>query len=178
MDSNLKKYFEEDLLMLRDGVYESWEKDKDARLVSILLFDQFSRRIYKGQQDAYYFDHEAMNLAREYLTGKIKDRTDYLMLSNWERLIILLPFVHSEELDHVNLALKEVRAIDGDLRRLNREGLNAQVFINAFQTQAEVLEKFGQYPWRNQALGRFSSSEEKQFLETIESPVSSKQILD
>ena len=47
MDSNLKKYFEEDILMLRDGVYESWSLDKDARLASILLFDQFSRRIYK-----------------------------------------------------------------------------------------------------------------------------------
>ena len=58
-DATIKKHFEDDLTKYVEEKYELWEKDRYGKLAIILLCDQFSRRIYRGTQQAFYFDHYA-----------------------------------------------------------------------------------------------------------------------
>src|SRR3989338_2744834 len=47
-DQIIKETFEKDLIAANQGEYSSWESDLQQRLALILLFDQFSRNIYRG----------------------------------------------------------------------------------------------------------------------------------
>ena len=63
----VEKSFKKDLLALQEGQYEEWENDRDGRLAIIILCDQFSRRIYRGNQQAFYFDHIALDITKKIL---------------------------------------------------------------------------------------------------------------
>jgi uncharacterized protein (DUF924 family) len=55
-DSEIKRNFENDLLAAAKGEYSSWLKDPRGVLALIILFDQFSRNIYRGTARSFEFD--------------------------------------------------------------------------------------------------------------------------
>ena len=46
------------------GKLNHWQADKMGKLAIIILCDQFSRNIYRGQAAAFSFDHISLKLSK------------------------------------------------------------------------------------------------------------------
>lgn len=116
-------------------------------LAAIIVFDQFSRNLFRGSARAFATDPIARRLA---LTA-IADGLDRAM-SKRERIFVYLPFEHSESAADQEQSVALFAALnDPDL---DKYALAHKV----------IIDRFGRFPHRNVALGRQSTPEEIAFL--------------
>ena len=131
----------------RAELYE-WRREPEGRLAEILVLDQFSRNMYRGSGRAFANDTLALALAQEAVAAGAD-----LALPEGRRLFVYMPYMHSES-----------RAIHRVAERLFRE--RAPKDNHDFELRHKaIIDRFGRYPHRNDALGRTSTAEELTFLE-------------
>lgn len=142
------------------GELDDWAREPRSRLALILVLDQFSRTIYRGNARSYAQDEKACALA---IAGI--DNGHYAALQTpWERTFFFLPLGHAENLQHLDLAI--------DLaERLARESsLEYHPLLEFSAAQArrhrDVVARFGRQPHRNEILGRQSTPAELEYLAT------------
>jgi uncharacterized protein (DUF924 family) len=124
-----------------------WRADPRGRLAEVIVLDQFSRNIFRGDQRAFEADTLALGLAQEAVAAKAD-----LALSPEERAFLYMPYMHSES-----------RAIHAVAERLFLA--HAPANNHAFELRHKaIIDRFGRYPHRNAALGRPSTPEEIAFL--------------
>lgn len=124
-----------------------WRTTPRGRLAEILVLDQFSRNLFRESPLAFAQDPLALGLAQEIVTAGADQA-----LRTVERSFVYLPYMHSESL-----------AIHREAVRLYK-ALGSEQNLAFERAHQRILERFGRYPHRNQALGRISTSEEEQFL--------------
>lgn len=125
----------------------SWRETVQGRLAEIIILDQFSRQLYRGQARAFASDALALALAQEVVA-----RREDTQLSHVERQFLYMPYMHSEHLP-----------IHDEAARLFAQLPDA--FGAPFEAaHRKVIERFGRYPHRNEALGRASSAEERAYV--------------
>ncbi|MGC3874008.1 DUF924 family protein [Halomonas sp. GXIMD04776] len=125
-----------------------WRRSPQGRLAEILVLDQFSRNIHRGQAAAFAQDPQALALAQEAVAARA-DR--HLKVA--QRAFLYMPYMHSESL----------RIHDEALRLFDQAGLEDN--LKHERRHRDILERFGRYPHRNEVLGRESSVEEQAFLQ-------------
>lgn len=130
------------------GELSSWRTTSRGSLAEVIILDQFSRNIYRGQRESFSSDPLALELS-ELAIEKGFD----LELIPVERSFFYMPFMHSESL----LVHEKAEAL---FRHL---GINAN--LQSELRHKAVLARFGRYPHRNEILGRVSSAEELAFLQ-------------
>jgi uncharacterized protein (DUF924 family) len=124
-------------------------------LALILIFDQFSRNMFRRTHRAFAADPRALELAEHAIEqGFDADRSPN------ELTFFYLPFEHSENLDNQHRSIA--------LRRAMPEHDRKTESIEHAVRHKEVFERFGRYPHRNAAMGRASTEEELEFLSTAE----------
>lgn len=119
-----------------------------GRLAEIIVLDQFSRNLCREQACAFAQDGMALALAQEAI-GQPHFNT---LPMEWRRFIIM-PFMHSESLMIHERYLPLF------------EQLNDATTLDFELRHKDIIDEFGRYPHRNEALGRESTSEEKAFLQ-------------
>ncbi|MGX5175474.1 DUF924 family protein [Aliikangiella sp. IMCC44653] len=126
-----------------------WRNSAPGRLAEIILLDQFSRNMFRDQPQAFKFDSLAVTLAQEAIHCG-----DDLQLPTNQRKFIYMPLMHSESEAVHQLALKVFA----------QPGLqdNYEYELKHYK----IIQQFGRYPHRNAILGRESSEEELEFLQT------------
>ncbi|MCK5180691.1 MAG: DUF924 family protein, partial [Candidatus Omnitrophica bacterium] len=62
LDEEIREQFESDLMKAADGEYKDWEGSAKGHLALILLYDQFSRNIYRDTPRMYAYDALALDL--------------------------------------------------------------------------------------------------------------------
>jgi uncharacterized protein (DUF924 family) len=131
------------------GELFEWRTDPRGRLAEVIVLDQFSRNIYRGQRGAFEADPLALALAQTAVaTG------DDLALSEAERAFLYMPYMHSE-----SRRIHEVA--DGLFKE------RASKDSHPFELRHKaIIDRFGRYPHRNAILGRTSTPEELAFLAT------------
>ena len=128
----------------------SWRTTPQGRLAEIILLDQFSRNIYRGTAQSFSQDNMALTLAQEAVyTHQLLPQLD-----TWERMFMLLPFMHSES----KLVQEE------SLRLFSDPNLGVPTSVDFALKHKAIIDRFGRYPHRNEALGRVSTAEEIEFL--------------
>jgi uncharacterized protein (DUF924 family) len=160
MDANEKRRFLPLLEQAAQGDLDGWGDEPRSRLALIILLDQFSRTIYQGTAQAYAQDSKARLLALEGV-----DIGHYNTLEMpWEKTFFLLPLGHSEELNHLDLAVQ----LADDLVQEASPNYRELLAFSASQARAhrEVIARFGRQPHRNAVLGRRSTREELDYLAT------------
>jgi uncharacterized protein (DUF924 family) len=123
-------------------------RETDAgRVAEIIVLDQFSRNMFRGQPDSFAYDTHALELSKAAVAAGAHTRLDQVKTS-----FLLMPYMHSESLaDHEQgLPLFEQYCSEGTLDFERRH--------------AAIIEEFGRYPHRNEILGRESTPEEIEFL--------------
>ncbi|WP_201557656.1 DUF924 family protein [Psychrobacter sp. 72-O-c] len=126
--------------------------DLAGRLAEIIVLDQFSRNLCRGQASAFGQDKMALVLAQEAI-----HQTAFNDLPWKWRQFMIMPFMHSE-----SAAIQE--------RYLSLfEQLDDTVSMDFAHAHQAIIEQFGRYPHRNAALNRTSTAAEKEFLEQPDS---------
>lgn len=125
----------------------AWRSTAHGRLAEILILDQFSRNIFRGQPASFAQDTLALALAQEAVAlGKDHE------LTTTEKSFLYMPFMHSESLlIHTEAA-----------RLFAKPGLEGGLDFEL--RHKAIIERFGRYPHRNAILGRESTSAESEFL--------------
>ncbi|MDN5666585.1 MAG: DUF924 domain-containing protein [Psychrobacter sp.] len=119
-----------------------------GRLAEIIVLDQFSRNLCRGQANAFAQDGMALVLAQEAIQQPHFDT----LPAQWRKFMIM-PFMHSESLMIHERYLPLFEQLD-DAMTLDFE-----------HRHKDIIEKFGRYPHRNDILDRESTAAEEAFLE-------------
>jgi len=124
-----------------------WRGAARGRLAEVLVLDQFSRNIHRDTAAAFANDALALALAQEAVALGCD-----LELPVPQRVFLYLPWMHSES------ALLHEQA----LRLFATPGMEKNLEFE--HRHKSIIDRFGRYPHRNDALGRISTPEEIEFL--------------
>ena len=130
---------------------EAWRASPEPMLALVIVLDQFSRNLYRGDARAFAQDDHALDCARQALA-----RRDDLGLLPVQRQFLYLPFEHSERLADQETGVELMRSLDAfeETRGISEWAVRHR----------DIVARFGRFPHRNAAVGRASTAEEAEFL--------------
>eukprot|EP00127_Corallochytrium_limacisporum_P002974 Clim_evm21s144 gene=Clim_evmTU21s144 len=140
-----------------DESTQIWETQPRSMLAKIIALDQFSRSIHRGKAEAFAQDAQALHLTHRALhNGWLED------LNFHEIHFTLMPLMHSENIEDHELMIRTLKELHlPDEYKEDRDRL-----LVYEQDHADIVRKFGRYPYRNDCLGRECTAEEKEYLKT------------
>ncbi len=126
-----------------------WRETAEGRLAEIIVLDQFPRNMFRDHQAAFAYDSLAVSLTQ----AAIDVGADSELLDQPQKLAFMyMPLMHSES------AVIHEQAV----KMFSKPGLEQNLEFE--HRHKRIIDRFGRYPHRNQALGRKSSVEEAEFL--------------
>ena len=147
-DAEIQTRFGEAWGPASSGTFDHFSDTARGRLALLVLLDQFSRNLHRGDARAFSNDDKALALAK---VGVEKGHDMEVTL--YERVFMYLPFEHSE-------APADQERCVALFDRLCDERWNDYA-----ARHLEIIARFGRFPHRNDTLCRASTDEEKAFLE-------------
>jgi uncharacterized protein (DUF924 family) len=150
-DAAIRARFAETWRAAREGACQSWSVSMEGALALIILLDQFPRNMFRSGAEAFSTDAMARTAAREAVA-----RGFDVEAPAGVRSFFYLPLMHSESLEDQETCV-----------RLTRECLGEDHFSFPYAVRHhDTIRRFGRFPARNAVLGRPSTPEERNFLET------------
>ena len=143
LDQRIKQKFLRLWAEKRQLPVDSFLTDPLTAVAGVILFDQFSRNLFRSHADTYSTDDLALAVAK----GAIDKGFDK-ELAPEERKFLYMPFQHSEKLDDQNRAVLLFTEL-GDEHQLGYA-----------KHHREIIERYGRFPHRNAVLGRASRPDE------------------
>jgi len=131
------------------GKLDHWQDSDEGALALLIVLDQFSRNMFRGDAQAFGADAKAREVADRAIARGVDQRTAAVM-----RQFIYLPFEHSESLSDQERSVSLFRAL-GDAENLRYAEIHA-----------DIIRRFGRFPHRNDILGRTTTDEEQAFLQS------------
>jgi uncharacterized protein (DUF924 family) len=158
IDEEIRQRFIKTIEAAKKGDLDTWTDTHDGTRALVLVLDQLPRHAYRGQAKQYEGDAKALELAMA------ADREGWLsQLPFLERTFMILPFSHSEKLEHQKRAMelsdenaKDAPAWCGEL---------AKIGPSQSRKYYDIIQRFGRFPHRNEMLGRKSTPEEREWLD-------------
>jgi len=130
-----------------EGDLDQWVFEPEAGLALIILLDQVPRNMFRGTARAFASDHKALGASRQYIGLGLDS-----LMSAVHRLFVYLPFEHAE-----NMA-DQLRSVSL-MSDLKVSGVRQSAWRHR-----EIIDRFGRFPHRNEALRRTSTMAEREFL--------------
>lgn len=134
----------------REGNLDHWIDGTVGSLAFLILTDQLPRNMFRGTRDAFATDPHALAAAKTALAAGWD-----MAAPEPERQFFYMPFEHSEDPADQATAVKLME---------ERLSSDPDMALHARAHQA-VIARFGRFPGRNEALGRFSTPEEQDWLD-------------
>ena len=151
-DELIKKIFLKDYELASKNEYDDWQDCPFGCLALVILFDQFSRNMFRDNKRAFEQDHKARLIVNDAVYAGFLEN-----MNESEKFFMLLPLIHSEEITDHEMAY---HLLDRYLK--DHSGL---LDIKKFWKDHTVaIKRFHRYPHRNKILGRKSTPEEIEFL--------------
>ncbi len=135
---------------LRAGRISEWCDSAQGALAFLIVADQFSRNMFRGDGRSFATDDQARDVARRAIARNMD-----MDIPEPQRVFFYMPFEHSEDLGDQDWSVTLMDA------RLPETGTDFRVHTRAHR---EIIRRFGRFPFRNTALGRVSSPEEERFM--------------
>lgn len=146
-DRELRRDYEDTWRRARRGELDHWRQSAEGCLALVILLDQFPLNMYRGQAESFATEAQSREVARAALELGF-DRE----LPVERRAFLYMPLMHSENLDDQELSV-ELYAQPG-LEKNYRFARHHR----------DIIRRFGRFPHRNAALGRASTAEEAEYL--------------
>ena len=157
VDREIRERFGALLARAAGGELASWEDAPRSALALVIVLDQFSRNVYRGDARAFAQDALGLAAARRALARGF-DRA----LAPIEHAFLLLPLEHAEDLGMQAECVARSRALAASGPPEWAETLRG--FVPFAEQHRALIARFGRFPHRNRALGRRSTLEEEAFL--------------
>lgn len=141
------------------GELMSWADSPRRCLSLIVLLDQFPRNIYRGTAQAFAYDDQALDLTIAGMQSAADGALDVV-----ERIFFYMPLQHCEARDVQDESVAAYRRLLTEAPEELRE-----VFETSAQSAEQhrsIIHKFGRFPHRNEVLGRQSTAEEEEWLDS------------
>ncbi len=139
------------------GGLNDWESDLPARLALVIVLDQFSRNVHRGQARAFAGDARAQQLVLATL-AKREDES----VARVGRVFLYMPLMHAEDPGLQARCVECFTTLHDDSPPALREKLAGH--LRYAKEHRDTVLRFGRFPHRNAALGRESTAEEQVFL--------------
>jgi uncharacterized protein (DUF924 family) len=132
--------------------------DPRELLAQVIVLDQFSRNMFRGDPRSFSADPQALALARSAVAAGMDQS-----LPGHLRVFLYMPFMHSEQLADQDECVRLFAAFrdqvpDGSFHA----GLESN--LRFAEQHRDIIARFGRFPHRNEVLGRPSTPEETEFL--------------
>ena len=151
-DNILKSNFMDDYIKAINNEYDNWRNDAEACVALIILLDQLSRNFYRNNSKAYDQDIKSILIVKEAINKQFLNK-----LSNEKIHFLLLPLIHSEDINDHDLGHKLVDEYLNTYKEYPK-------IKKAWNDHSIAIKKFGRYPHRNRILNRETTKEEGLFL--------------
>ena len=158
------KYDEEIILKFMDihkegseGNLLHWLNNKNSYLAMIILLDQFSRHIYRGNKKAYENDEICLlfvQMGLHYLDE----------MTSCEKIFVLIPFQHSENINDQKLGVKILKKLIQIEKNQTEKNILRKTLYHQ-KRHLKVIDDFGRFPKRNKFLNRENTEEEVDYLD-------------
>ncbi len=156
-DAEIRERFGSQVERALDGELTAWCKTPRGTLALVLLLDQFTRCLGRGEAAAFAGDERAQAIAHE----AIEQGTDR-KLRFIERSFLYMPLMHAESKGTAQRSLELFGELSAEIKKTGGEG--HPDFLSPAQTHADIVLQFGRYPHRNAIVGRESTAEELEYL--------------
>jgi uncharacterized protein (DUF924 family) len=134
-----------------DGAFSLWLTYPSGVLAYIILTDQLSRNMFRGQGAAFASDGLALAAAKSAI-----ERNWDMKIDEPARQFFYLPLMHSEN------QCDQDRCVRLICERMPQAGESNLLHARAHR---QVIRQFGRFPYRNDALGRTTTPVEAAYLE-------------
>ncbi len=151
-DAEIRQTFSVTFEQAAAGQLDHWRQHSKSCLALVLLLDQFSRNLFRGEPRSFATDAQALTAA-EYALAHHYDQ----QVLSVERLFFYMPLEHSENLDHQR---RSVMLFEG----LVQSAPEIHTTLDYAYRHRDVIAQFGRFPHRNDILGRQSTPAEVEFL--------------
>jgi len=135
----------------------SWCNEIRGSLALIIVLDQFSRHICRGNSNSYMQDSYSLDLCLRTINF------DITPLFTVEKAFLYMPLQHSENLQMQQKSVCLYKELVDEAHEKIREQMYA--FYDYACAHRDIIKRFGRFPHRNAILQRPSTKEERQFLE-------------
>jgi uncharacterized protein (DUF924 family) len=130
------------------GELSLWEATDEGALALVIVLDQFPRNMFRGTSQAFTSDALARDVARRAIARGADQRIDPVLLE-----FLYLPFMHSEHLpDQLHCVALFQNTENAENLKYARE-------------HADIIRRFGRFPYRNRLLDRDTTEDEQAFLD-------------
>lgn len=148
VDSEIRRRFGELHTKAVAGGLDAWRGSANSCLALVILLDQFSRNLHRGDARAFAGDGAARDIADHALRSGFDVEVDAAL-----KAFFYMPFMHSETIADQERCVRLFHAV-GD-----ENGLKFAIL------HRDIIRRFGRFPHRNIALGRTLSPGEAAYLE-------------
>ena len=146
LDAEIRNRFMSTWEVARNGGLSLWLTYPSGALAYLILTDQFSRNMFRGEGTAFALDPIALAVAKRAICKEWDTKIDAPA-----RQFFYLPLMHSENL------CDQDRCVRLLVERMPNAGEDN---ILHAQAHREVIREFGRFPYRNDALSRANTRSE------------------
>lgn len=157
VDDEIREKFGPLILRAEAGTLDDWQTTALGCLALIIVTDQFPLNVYRKTARAFDIGEQAVDVCKHGLAQSF-DRA----LSIAERSFFYLPLEHSEGLANQDLSVKLFQQLHEDAD-IEQKSMTEKALEYAIEHR-ETIRQFGRYPYRNEVLGRESTSAEVAYL--------------
>ena len=157
LDQEIKTKFGLLVVKAISGGLQAWEKDPLNRLALVILLDQLTRNVFRGDAQAFQGDILAQKLVVDSLATESDQQLPWV-----GRLFTYMPLMHAEDMALQQQCVAQITQLVADAPDFLKARLRGN--LEFAQQHAEIIARFGRFPYRNVVLGRISTPEEEVFL--------------
>lgn len=157
LDADIRTRFGPLLQAALDGQLLAWEEPLHARLALVIVLDQYSRNVHRGQARAFAGDALAQKLVLQSLS-----QSHDAELPTVGRVFFYMPLMHAESVPLQHECVSRFTHLVAQSPPALAERL--QGHLRAARQHRDIVETFGRFPHRNAVLGRASTPAEEAFL--------------
>jgi uncharacterized protein (DUF924 family) len=150
LDEEIRRRFTPIWRVARMGDMDGWMVDPAGSFALLIVLDQFSRNMFRGDARGFAADPMARRHAKLAIS-----RGHDMATAEGARVFFYLPLTHSEGL----------RDQDRCVRLTAHRLPGLPHFLLHARAHREVIRRFGRFPFRNDALGRETAPAERAFLD-------------
>lgn len=164
-DAEIRTLFLDQYRIAQNALLD-WEKftPRDC-LALVILFDQFSRNMFRNDPATYGTDARAVELC---LGGLDRCFEQHMPLIH--RMFLFMPLMHSEDLSRQRQTVGLFSALLELAKVASPQNVGFfEMALGYAQRHCSIVERFGRFPHRNAILGRASTKDELEFLKQPDS---------